>query len=155
MTRAVTRVLANRPATRHDSFVRWSRHPLALVAILTATSIFALGTVGGLSYLWCAPMGEARLHCCCPEDEDARSHETVRRLCCETREMAELPSARIDHGAELAVPTAPALAVLPVLSQVREPVGRALAFGPAPRPVVRVRGSPGRRVHSDCSVYLL
>ena len=117
--------------------------------------MFALGTVGGLSYLWCAPMGEARLHCCCPEDEDARSHETVRRLCCETREMAELPAARIDHGADLAVPTAPMVAVLPVVPQLRAPERRALALTPAPRPVVRVRGSPVRRVHSDCSVYLL
>jgi len=139
----------------HAQPVARSRLALGLVAVFTATSLFALGSVSGLSYLWCAPMGEARLHCCCPEDEDARAHATVRPLCCESRELAELPSARLDPSVDLVLASGPEIPALLVSPPRIEAETRVLALAPAARPVVRARGSPGRRVHSDCSVYLL
>ena len=123
----------------------------ALTALLTAVSVLTLTAVAGLSYLWCPAMGEARLHCCCPED-DATGHETVRRDCCEHRVMAELPA-----GADSGTPRAtvpPAVLDLTWLASFdapRVPTRRPIAsqrFG-------RARAGPPPRVHARCSVYLV
>lgn len=134
--------------------MRWSRHALGFVAILAAATTFGVGAVSGLSYVWCGPMGEARLRCCCPVDEELKAESVVRRLCCEGRELAELPPGLVDDTTDASPPTALPATSMPIPSWPR------LAAGPVERmriarPAGRARASPARCIHRDCSVYLL
>lgn len=113
--------------------------------------MLVFGAVAGLGYVWCAPMGEARLHCCCPVDEAADTTDLIGRHCCEGRELAELPAGLADPSSDASVlPAAPLVVVwLPVQPGPDRPrVATTL-------PTARARGGPGSRVHRDCSVYLI
>lgn len=124
----------------------------ALTAVLTAGALLSLGVVGGLSYLWCAPMGEARLHCCCPEDDAHEAGTTVRRECCEPRVVAELPAGAADPS-----PTPPVLPAAPDLVwQLRaaDPFVVVARLAPPP-PIARARAALPGPVHRACSVFLL
>lgn len=151
MAREVTR-LASSAATGHASSVSWPWYPLRLVAVVTAAAMLVFGSVAGLGYFWCAPMGEARLlHCCCAVDDAPRTTDVIGRHCCEGRVLAELPAGLADHGSDVQVLATAQL--VPAWLRAREPVARPRVA--ASVPVARARGSPGRRVHRDCSVYLL
>jgi hypothetical protein len=129
-----------------------------LVVTLTALSALALGAVGGRAYLWCAPMGEARLHCCCPApDEDLEDAPLVSRACCEPRTVGELLDATDARIAALDLvgappPSLPRIVGAPLL----EPeLDARLAPQPPRRARHPARAGPGRRLHAQVSVYLL
>lgn len=133
--------------------VIWLRHALRICALVTAAATLALASVAGLGFLWCAPMEEARLHCCCPAG-DAEERDVLERHCCERREAADMPSARLAAAFDLgAHPPAPLPAV--VLLEPRPITQHTPALRSGPRPISRARGSPERRLHAVCSVYLL
>jgi len=131
---------------------------LRVVALATAASALALGAVGGRSYLWCEPMHEARLHCCCPlPDEDLADQDLVSVACCEPRTVADLPSGT-DARAQAPVVPAPPPA-LPVVAMLEPPaLDEGWLTAPSRRialPSQPARAGPGRRLHARCSVYLL
>lgn len=157
--RDVTTVVTPRPSgggartSRATWPVLWLRHALRLCAALTAVATLALASVAGLGFLWCAPMAEARLHCCCPPDE-VEEGDVVERLCCERRETADMPSGRLANAPELIAHPAAPLPVV-VTFDPRPNVTASIPRRPARRPMSRARGSPATRVHAACSVYLL
>lgn len=122
---------------------RW----LALAAVLTAGTTLAMGVGAGLTYVWCAPMREARLACCCPVAPT--EGPAVRGRCCEPRAVADAPEGAADRFPPVTSPASLATLAAPVCSTDPGPDVR------PGHPVVRARGSPGLRVHSICSVYLL
>lgn len=112
--------------------------------------LFAVAaTAQGWSYLWCAPMQQARMSCCCPTSHD---HDAIRGVCCDQRTIPALE--RVDlTSSPPAAADAPLVAILP----------RSLLY-PAATPVRTsvdrwidgaARAGPGRRVHAAHSVYLL
>ncbi len=127
--------------------MRRSRRWLALAAVLTAGTTLAMGVGAGLTYVWCAPMREARLACCCPVERSEAP--AARGRCCEPREVADAPEGAADQSPPVASPASLATLAAPVC-----PTDPGVESPPA-HPVVRARGSPGLRVHSICSVYLL
>jgi hypothetical protein len=128
------------------------------IAALTAASVLALGAVGGRAYLWCAPMEQARLHCCCPVDEDLEDVARIARACCEPRALGELPDGTGPRVAGvdlvLAPPTEPRASwTAPALAELRLTLA---VVPPRPREIrPPPRDGPGARVHARCSVYLL
>ncbi|GAB4203513.1 MAG: hypothetical protein OHK0013_17660 [Sandaracinaceae bacterium] len=128
------------------------------IAVITAASALALGAVGGRAYLWCAPMEEARLHCCCPVDEDLEDVARIARTCCEPRAIGDLLDGTDPRIASLGLVIAPP-ATEPVRWSPRLEVEPSLALAvPARRPrEIRPppRDGPGERLHARCSVYLL
>lgn len=143
--------LASSPTNGHAVDVWRSHHLLGLLAVLAATATLVSGAVAGLGYVWCAPMSQASLHCCCPVDDDADTTDLIGRHCCEGRELADLPAGLADPSSDASVlPAAPhVVGWLPVQPGPGQP-----RVAP-PSPAVRARGRPGGRVHRECSVYLI
>lgn len=146
----------------HDRGVSVSRSVVFLrhlVVMLTALSALALGAVGGRAYLWCAPMAEARMHCCCPApDEDLEDAPLVSRACCEPRTVGELLDGTDVRVAALDVvgapaPLAPRLVSVP--AAVERDASARVATAPPRRARHPARAGPGRRLHAQVSVYLL
>jgi hypothetical protein len=129
-----------------------------MIAALTAASVLALGAVGGRAYLWCGPMEEARLHCCCPVDEDLEDVARIARACCEPRRLGVLPDGADPRVAALDLVIAPPVSTSPSWAPpaLEEPPLALAVVGRAPREIrPPPRDGPGARVHARCSVYLL
>lgn len=123
-----------------------------LAAVVTAVAMLTLGVFGGMTYLWCAPMQEARLHCCCPEEEGDATQEMVRRECCEARVVANLPAGAAADPSPTPLVAPPALdltwlAALDVLLPADD--------GVAVRGRERARAGPRLRLHRRYSVDLV
>ncbi len=131
---------------------------LRVVALATAASALALGAVGGRSYLWCEPMHEARLHCCCPlPDEDLADQDLLSTACCEPRTVADLPYGTDALAQAPIIPAPPPALPLVAMGELPEPDEGWLA-APSRRiglPSQPARAGPGSRLHARCSVYLL
>ena len=68
---------------------------LASVVALLAMVVPTL--LGGLPFVWCAPMERAQLECCCPDDHveaasDAPPVSVSEAHCCEGRRVQSLPT---------------------------------------------------------------
>ncbi len=127
---------------------------MTVAAVAVAASIAVVFTLGssGLGYLWCAPMQEARSHCCCPAPSpEEAAHDRIGVQCCELRHMGTLASG-VTHGVDHAVIASPLLAILPLADLFRAPV---LAPSVLPGHAREARAGPGRRPHAIHSVYLI
>jgi len=106
--------------------------------------------VGGRAYVWCAPMAEARAHCCCPDAPSA--HDAISVECCDDRITPSLPSTERGQASSLAIPPAALVAVLALellfAREVPPEAWRQRAIGAA-------RAGPSERVHARASVYLI
>jgi len=108
--------------------------------------LFALTSIlGGRAYVFCAPMGEARAHCCCPSDEEPGP--ALRVHCCDDHVTPSLPSAEHDPRG------APAALVLAPVAQIGAPALRAVARHSPGRRSIGARAGP--RLHTLHSVFLL
>lgn len=108
----------------------------------------------GWVWLWCEPMAEARLHCCCPEDPDADETASVARPCCEPRVGEGLPVLTTDERRD----ASPTLVLAPApahgwLAPSVEFLPRA-SISAAPRGS-SARAGPRVRLHALVSVYLV
>ncbi len=62
---------------------------------MVVLAVLVPAAVGGLSFVWCAPMARALLHTCCPAS--AQDHGAVLEApCCEGQRVATLASFRLD-----------------------------------------------------------
>ncbi|MBZ0115787.1 MAG: hypothetical protein K8H88_02245 [Sandaracinaceae bacterium] len=129
-----------------DTSVRVSPRARALAALLAMLVGVASGTAT-LRLLWCAPMHEARLTCCCPTSGPDTCE--IGHACCEAQERAAIPdtTARDAHDTI----AAPSYAPFPALVVLDAREDRALAR----RAAVVARAGPGLRVHARASVYLI
>ena len=139
----------------HDSGVTRWRGKLAVgsrglaVAVLGLT-LAVTSVLGGRGYVWCAPMAEARAHCCCPHRP--AEHDAIRVDCCDDRTAPSLPSA--ERTASAAPFIAPSLRVA-VLS-LEEAFGCDALHDVTPGYALRTaRAGPDQRVHASASVYLI
>ncbi|UJR78636.1 Hypothetical protein I5071_6670 [Sandaracinus amylolyticus] len=120
----------------------------AIAGVLAMVLATAAGTAGW-SFVWCAPMSQAQLHCCCPSAP--RTHDSVSRDCCDERSMPSVP--RVDaHDATPRMIAAPLIGVLPLWAwlggeRVEESAARELD--------VEARAGPSIRRHASISVFLL
>lgn len=129
----------------------------ATIALVTALAALSTACSRGWVWLWCEPMGEARFHCCCPDDPDAGETTSVSRRCCEPRVGEGLPLLTTDERRSdaLAAPIGPALVLSwhPQCALPRELDVRAPCV--APRRSSSARAGPSARVHALVSVYLV
>ncbi len=98
-----------------------SRLPRALAAVALALVVLVSAALGGLPYIWCVPMAQAQLTCCChhpvtPAHADA-AHGTavVDAGCCEGRRIGSLPVVNLALRADATVPPGPLATWLPVV----------------------------------------
>lgn len=85
---AQTRVAVRpRPTVTMTAQPRWKR---ALVVLLVTLSVFVPTALGGLSYVWCAPMARALLRSCCPSAEQHHGGPSIEQPCCESHRVAPL-----------------------------------------------------------------
>jgi hypothetical protein len=119
-------------------------------ALGIAIAIALSAVIGGRAYVFCAPMAEARAHCCCPHRPVA--HETIGIECCDDRVTPTLPSLERASLDAPAIPPAPVVAVLAldVLFARAAPVATIRERG-----VASARDGPGPRLHARASVYLI
>lgn len=124
----------------------------AATAVMAAALTLVVGATSGLAYLWCAPMQEARSHCCCPAPtREEAAHDRVEMQCCELRHTATLASGTLDpHVTHVAPPAL--VAVLPLADAFRAPI-----LVPTSRREARreARAGPRTRPHALHSVYLI
>ena len=122
------------------------------LAAIAAVAVLVAGASSGLDYLWCAPMQQARTHCCCPAPTpEEAAHDSIGVQCCELRHVGTLASgvtSSVDH----AVIASPLIAVLPLADVFRAPVLVPELRRTEPR---EARAGPGRRRHAVHSVYLI
>jgi len=88
------------------------------LGVLCIVALFVTASVAsGRAYLWCAPMQQGMHDCCCDADrgtsQDPRHGEspTLRKSCCDSQVISELPAARIPPPAD-GVPPALAMNVV-------------------------------------------
>jgi hypothetical protein len=137
---AQTRVAVRlRPPAMMTAEPRWKR---ALVVLLITLSVIVPAALGGLSYVWCAPMARALLRSCCPAAEQHHHGASIEQPCCESQRVAHLATFASHAPFDPWIGPAPlvcllALAVLfavgsePPLARVRLRARQARA-GPAP-----------------------
>lgn len=125
------------------------RLPARVLAGLLATALAGAAVTAGWSFVLCAPMAEARLHCCCPPA--SRATDVIARACCEDRSVPSVPQVE-SHESTPRTLAAPLLAVLP-LAMLLGGV-EASSIERAPRGV-EARAGPGQRLHATHSVFLL
>jgi hypothetical protein len=118
---------------------------LGLSLVVAASALF-----GGRAYVWCAPMAEARDHCCCPHGHD--THDAWRVDCCDDRQTPSLPS--VERGATATADIPPAALVLVLALELAfldpGPDGDERAYA-----LRAARAGPRERVHALHSVYLI
>lgn len=123
----------------------------ALAGALAIVLAAAAGTAGW-SYVWCAPMSEARVHCCCPSPSarSQGSEDVVSRECCDDRSVPSLPTVdAIDAAPKLvAAPLAGLLPLWAWLGALDEGSGEVA-------PETSARAGPDQRTHASVSVYLI
>ncbi|MDQ3034448.1 MAG: hypothetical protein M3Y87_18715 [Myxococcota bacterium] len=125
------------------------RLPARVLAGLLATALAGAAVTAGWSFVVCAPMAEARMHCCCPPA--SRATDVIARTCCEDRSVPSLPGVDT-HESTPKTFAAPLLAVLPLALLLGG--FEASAAEQAPRGV-EARAGPGERLHATHSVFLL
>jgi hypothetical protein len=126
---------------------RLARGTTAL-AMGLAVALAVLG--GGRAYVWCAPMAEARAHCCCPHA--AAAHDAIRVDCCDDRVTPSLPSTERGQASTLAI-APPALVAVLALDLL---FGREAASDASHEHAIRAaRAGPRERLHARASVYLI
>lgn len=119
------------------------------IAAIAAIALAAAACAQGWSYVWCAPMQEARLSCCCPTSHD---RDAIRSACCDDRSVPALASAELS-GPTSSADAAPLALVLPLSALFGPPpVARELATRPL---LAEARAGPAQRVHARHSVFLL
>lgn len=109
---------------------------VALLAVLVPAAL------GGLTYVWCAPMARALIHACCPAASHASRGPSVEAPCCEGQRVAPLAMFNADVAPPLWVGAALfvsliALAVLYAVGSEAPPawaLGRALRARAGPSP---------------------
>lgn len=123
----------------------------AIAAIAAMATLF-VGASSGLDYLWCAPMQQARTHCCCPApSHEEAAHDRIGVQCCETRHLGTLASG-VTQAPDRAVLGAPLVAILPLEDVFRAPVLVSALDRSEPR---EARAGPRLRPHALHSVYLI
>jgi hypothetical protein len=119
------------------------------MAVVTAVALAAAACTQGWSYVWCAPMQEVRLSCCCPTSHD---RDTIQTACCEDRSVPALASVDLASSRRLAH-TAPLVAVLPISARFPpQPIAREIVVRPR---LAKARAGPAQRIHARHSVFLL
>ncbi len=99
-----------RPERRHATVETRLRR--ALVVALVALSVLIPAALGGLTYVWCAPMERALLHTCCPASSHHTREAVIEQLCCEAQRVAPLASFSADSPPDLWVAPAPLVCLL-------------------------------------------
>ena len=133
-------------------FSRARRMSARALATVVAVATLFVGASSGLSYLWCAPMQQARAHCCCPAPSaEEAAHDRVGIQCCERRDIGTLASG-VTHVSSHAVVPTPLVAILPLEDVFRAPV-LASTVGRSDRR--EARAGPRQRPHALHSVYLI
>lgn len=122
------------------------------LAVIVAVATLFVGASSGLGYLWCAPMQQARAHCCCPApSREEAAHDRIGVQCCELRELGTLASG-VTHAPDRAVFDSPLVAILPLEDVFRAPVLVSTVRRSDPR---AARAGPRLRPHALHSVYLI
>ncbi|AKF08796.1 hypothetical protein [Sandaracinus amylolyticus] len=121
----------------------------AFAGVLAVVLAAAAGTAGW-SFVWCAPMSQAQLHCCCPDAP--RGHDSISRDCCDERSMPGVPRVDAHDDATPRTIAAPLIGVLPLWAwlgaeRIEESSLRGLD--------VEARAGPSIRRHVSISVFLL
>jgi hypothetical protein len=126
------------------------RLPARLLASVLAASLAGAAITAGWSFVFCAPMAEARMHCCCPTP--SRTADTIARACCDERSVPALPGAETAADGPPETVAAPLLAVLPLSSLLGGLPGDEARLGATLR---EARAGPAERLHRANSVFLL
>lgn len=131
---------------------RLRRLTLRALSGALALVLAAAAATAGWSFVWCAPMSEARVHCCCPSPSvrAQAGHDVVSSDCCDERSVPPLASVDALDGAPRLV-AAPLLGLLPLwawLGALGEATGEV-------SPETSARAGPGLRTHASVSVYLI
>lgn len=98
-------------------------------------------------FLWCAPMEQARLACCCPVEHE---RETWRAPCCEAQERFSHEAVQAEDNSPRIVAAAPAPLVALLEMVDREPSAHARADHS-----LHARAGPSERLHAIHSIYLI
>jgi hypothetical protein len=122
------------------------RAPSGALAVVLSVA----ASTAGWSFVWCAPMSEARLHCCCPSAPSG--HDAVSRECCDDRSVPGLPGAELFESAPPAVLPAALAGVLPLDVWLG---AWARIDGALTETDVEARAGPDQRLHAAHSVYLI
>ena len=123
-----------------------------VLASIAAVATLFVGASSGLDYLWCAPMAQARTHCCCPApSREEAAHDRIGVQCCEVRHIGTLASG-VTHAPDRTVFDAPLVAIVPLEDVFRAP----LLVSAIRRDERReARAGPRLRPHALHSVYLI
>ena len=120
------------------------------MALAMGLAVALTALAGGRAYVWCAPMAEARAHCCCPSAPAA--HDAIGADCCDDRLTPSLPSTERAQASTLAIAPPGLIAVLALeLMFAREVAPDAWRQ----RDIRAARAGPRQRVHARASVYLI
>lgn len=123
----------------------------ALATIVAVATLF-VGASSGLDYLWCAPMEQARAHCCCPAPtREEAAHDRIGVQCCEVKALGTLASG-VTHTRDRVVFDSPLVAILPLAQVFDAPVFVSAIRRAEPR---EARAGPRQRPHALHSVYLI
>jgi hypothetical protein len=124
------------------------RLPARVVASLIAMALGGSAITAGWSFVLCAPMARAQMHCCCPAP--SRAADVISRACCEDVSVPSVPSVET-HDSTPKTYAAQLLAVLPLalwLGGLERDSTRGDAYAEA-------RAGPDERLHAAHSVFLL
>lgn len=137
------------------AWMRWLAAAFLLAFVVSSA-------LAGLSYVWCIPLGHARLACCCPpaaaQDEaspatDDGEPRFTGAPCCEARRVDALAASEAPRDA-LAGVAAPAAVLLPLpVLEVAAPV-HAVPLVVAAPPVPESRGPPPVPLYKRYSRFL-
>lgn len=123
------------------------------VALAVALTTLVLSASSGLGYVWCAPMQQARTHCCCPTPTaEERATDRFQVSCCERRELGAMPSGTSGALAHHVIVAAPCTGVVSLEVAFAAPT---LAIDAPRTSEHEARAGPGQRTHARHSVYLI
>lgn len=124
---------------------------------VVALAVLVPAVIGGLPYVWCGPMAEAQLTCCCPSEgahgENVRP-TSITRECCVGRRVSGLDLASVRTQMAPAIDP-PLVAIVPAIDELLAGLEAAAVANPARPAEDRARAGPSPPLFELHRAYLI